>query len=408
MAPERSTSPDPLASYDISPSAPQIALDKAQIASDKPLQRSQTLPSTSSTQISLDKGKGRAQPAQSTSHIASRPSPELRSVRIRPRTLQERLQVIPEAGTAPQVTGSEHREASIALSTHSHHSSHHIPLQDRISAAPTPPDALEQVRLTAEALGQVVEQYRNNDLSPNDAFRALRSLTDDPTVVRDFIGQIQEIQRDHLRASRERVAAAKAARVTAAAASKSRISDGPLVSPEKAVNEAAWALMERELAENALQLAAAEAEADQMEQDAHQDRSNSLQQALLKLVGQTQSSSSPGTSSGLPSSLLEAAPHLSALTSSDILSPTVSETWKLRMLFTVDSHVDTTVSLLSAQPFTDPLPQSLLKLIVKDSTTFGSEYKLVKKEHSIRSLPVTSEAQWLRVFDAWLAPVLKC
>ncbi|KIK50743.1 hypothetical protein GYMLUDRAFT_182314, partial [Collybiopsis luxurians FD-317 M1] len=79
------------------------------------------------------------------------------------------------------------------------------------------------------------------------------------------------------------------------------------------------------------------------------------------------------------------------------------------------------------QSFVDPLPRSLLQLIIKDqfvdfekvhaavtqpglvhddSKDFRSEYKLVRKKSEIRRLPLTTEAQWFRVFQAWLAPVL--
>ncbi|KAJ3816442.1 hypothetical protein F5880DRAFT_1494293, partial [Lentinula raphanica] len=81
------------------------------------------------------------------------------------------------------------------------------------------------------------------------------------------------------------------------------------------------------------------------------------------------------------------------------------------------------------QPFSDPLPVSLLRLIVKDhfvdfdkvyaalvsffsstyddSRDFGSEYKLVRKNQVLKSVPVSCESQWLRAFDAWTAPLLK-
>ncbi|KAJ3832265.1 hypothetical protein F5878DRAFT_670019 [Lentinula raphanica] len=42
-----------------------------------------------------------------------------------------------------------------------------------------------------------------------------------------------------------------------------------------------------------------------------------------------------------------------------------------------------------------------------DSRDFGSEYKLVRKDQVLKSVPVTSESQWLRVFDAWTASLLK-
>ncbi|KAJ3748249.1 hypothetical protein EV360DRAFT_56968 [Lentinula raphanica] len=40
-----------------------------------------------------------------------------------------------------------------------------------------------------------------------------------------------------------------------------------------------------------------------------------------------------------------------------------------------------------------------------DSRDFGSEYKLVRKDKVLKSVPVTSESQWLRAFDAWTAGI---
>ncbi|KAJ3964402.1 hypothetical protein EV361DRAFT_812167 [Lentinula raphanica] len=131
----------------------------------------------------------------------------------------------------------------------------------------------------------------------------------------------------------------------------------------------------------------------------------------------------------LPAALLEAAPHLAHLSGPSSLPAHVQKTWELKNLFAAESNLDPVVSLLAAQPFSDPLPVSLLRLIVKDrfvdfdkvyaalvsfssstyddSRDFGSEYKLVQKDQVLKSVPVTSESQWLRVFDAWTAPLLK-
>ncbi|KAE9407648.1 hypothetical protein BT96DRAFT_800015, partial [Gymnopus androsaceus JB14] len=79
------------------------------------------------------------------------------------------------------------------------------------------------------------------------------------------------------------------------------------------------------------------------------------------------------------------------------------------------------------QPFPDPLPLSLLKLVVKDryvdfdkvyggftgptalqddTKDFGTEFTLVHKDQVVRSIAITTEAQWIRCFEAWLEPLL--
>ncbi|KAE9396983.1 hypothetical protein BT96DRAFT_823890, partial [Gymnopus androsaceus JB14] len=79
------------------------------------------------------------------------------------------------------------------------------------------------------------------------------------------------------------------------------------------------------------------------------------------------------------------------------------------------------------QPFADPLPLSLLKLVVKDkyvdfdkvyggftsptalqddTKDFGTEFTLVREDQVVWSIAATAEAQWIRYFEAWLEPLL--
>ncbi|KAJ3832935.1 hypothetical protein F5878DRAFT_498037, partial [Lentinula raphanica] len=196
------------------------------------------------------------------------------------------------------------------------------------------------------------------------------------------------------------------------------------VSHEDAVNEAAWASMQAQIQD-------LDDEQAQLDSGASpQDPEPILQAGRDALARLLASPVKPTpTASMLPASLLEVAPHLAHLSGPTSLPAHLQKTWELKNLFAAESNFDPVVSLLAAQPFSDPLPVSLLRLIVKDrfvdfdkvyaalvsfssptyddSRDFGSEYKLVRKDQVLKSVPVTSESQWLRVFDAWTAPLLK-
>ncbi|KAF5392589.1 hypothetical protein D9757_002094 [Collybiopsis confluens] len=265
------------------------------------------------------------------------------------------------------------------------------------SHSPSDSDNQEVVRASAEAMEQAVEQYRKSQITVMDALRTIRDSTDDATVAADYIAEIQHIQRDLNAAASRRSAQPQNAATT----------DQDEVSPEEAANAALWASLEASILPEA---GAATATSFKSTSD-----------ALVQLIA-----NSLKPTSGLSSALITAAPHLASL-STPISAPLhVQKTWKLRAVIAVESDLTPLLHQISAQSFTDPLPRALLRLIVKDqyvdfekvhatvtqpglihdSKDFSTDYTLVRKEATIRSLPLSTEAQWLRVFYAWLAPLL--
>ncbi|KIK49893.1 hypothetical protein GYMLUDRAFT_253463 [Collybiopsis luxurians FD-317 M1] len=210
---------------------------------------------------------------------------------------------------------------------------------------------------------QIVEQYRKSEITVMDAFCAIKDSTTDAAVAKDYVDEILQIQRDKNAAKPRSIAQLPEDPET----------DPDHVSAQEAANAALWASLEASLLPDTPAAPATS--------------SNISSSALIKLLA-----NSIKPSSGLSTALLTAAPHLASLSSP----------------ISVAIH-----------SFVDPLPHSLLRLIIKDqfvdfekvhaavtqpglvhddSKDFGSEYKLVRKESEIRHLPLTTEAQWFRVF----------
>ncbi|KIK68816.1 hypothetical protein GYMLUDRAFT_236716 [Collybiopsis luxurians FD-317 M1] len=246
----------------------------------------------------------------------------------------------------------------------------------RISSSPFS-DTQEQVHFAAEKMEQIVEQYRKSEITVMDTFHAIKDSTTDAAVAKDCLPEDPELDPDH-------------------------------VSAQEAANAALWATFEASLLPDTPAAPAT--------------FSNISSSALIKLLA-----NSIKPSSGLSTALLTAAPHLASLSSPISAAIHVQKTWELRALIAEESNLDPLLHSISAQSFVDPLPRSLLRLIIKDqfvdfekvhaavtqpslvhddSKDFRSEYKLVWKESEIRRLPLTTEVQWFQVFQAWLVPVL--
>jgi hypothetical protein len=404
MPQNRPDSPDPLENYDYDIYLPS----SAQISSKTIVSHSKPSKSFSSHQQSSKP----SQPVSKVSPISVSPQKSTIATVQSSKSLLECFSDPPVASssnTKLHQSTSHSKSLQDHLSFSVHPSEHHPSLSDSAREA-------EEIRVTTEAMDSILEQFRREDITVKEAFRALQDHSrGDSNVVQDYVNQMLQIQR-------EGVAAAKARK--AAVREKQREENSvDRVTAQQAANAAAFAVMERELAENEALLAAVNEEPDEIELE---QIPSGIQQPMVSLLGQASPSTKPSLE--IPNSLLEAAPHLALLTASVPMPSYVQKTWNLRLQFSQDTNVDVVVSLLSAQAFSDPLPQSLLRLIIKDkyvdfdkihaalngfnffhdeSKDFGSEFKLVRKEHSIRSLPVTSESQWLRVFEAWLAPLLK-
>ena len=80
-------------------------------------------------------------------------------------------------------------------------------LEARLSDGPrsTPaPDTVDPVGAQVQALDDIVEQFRNEEIDSTAAFRAIRDRTfHDPVVSQDYISQIMDIQREQLAFRRE-------------------------------------------------------------------------------------------------------------------------------------------------------------------------------------------------------------
>ena len=136
--------------------------------------------------------------------------------------------------------------------------------------------------------------------------------------------------------------------------------------------------------------------------------------------------SSPTTPSGsLSSTLLSQAPHLAALTASSGDSH-LDKTWKLRQLFTAEKAVNGIVDIMQQQRLDEPIPRSIWREIIQDRFVnfeklyasmdlgydhqdelkdFPGGYAIVKKDQASAKRPIQTEAEWIRVFGAWMAGV---
>jgi uncharacterized membrane protein len=132
------------------------------------------------------------------------------------------------------------------------------------------------------------------------------------------------------------------------------------------------------------------------------------------------------TSSSLfPASILQAAPHLKALSTSSFDDPHLGATWRLRRVYQGD--VEGVIDGMRGQNISQPLPRSIWKLIIEDRYVdfaklfasmdpgydpyddpkdFGGGYALVKKDHLSVKRPVHTESDWIRVFGAWESGVI--
>jgi len=103
----------------------------------------------------------------------------------------------------------------------------------------------------------------------------------------------------------------------------------------------------------------------------------------------------------------------------------LDETWKLRQLFTAEK-VDAIVDLMQQQQLDEPIPRSIWRDIIQDrfvnfeklyaSMDLGYDhqdelkdflggYAIVKKDQASAKRSVQTEAEWIRVFGAWMAGV---
>ncbi|KAJ3557902.1 hypothetical protein NM688_g1221 [Phlebia brevispora] len=128
----------------------------------------------------------------------------------------------------------------------------------------------------------------------------------------------------------------------------------------------------------------------------------------------------------IPASILAVAPHLADL-NKVALDPLVQKTVDIRRAFVSDKQVSSVVDVLVLQDLQQPLPRAIWKDVVLDRYVefdkvhaaldpaydhgddvkdFIAGFGIVKKDSFNARKPVTSEAEWLRVFDAWFRAVI--
>jgi len=128
----------------------------------------------------------------------------------------------------------------------------------------------------------------------------------------------------------------------------------------------------------------------------------------------------------IPSSVLDAAPHLRNLAARVSRDPHLETTWKLRNQFIGKEVIDPLIDLLQSAPVDQALPCSIWKTIAQDqyvdfeklfaltepgydhndeAKDFVEGFALLKKDHSSKK-SLKSEADWIRVFSAWHSAVL--
>jgi hypothetical protein len=150
--------------------------------------------------------------------------------------------------------------------------------------------------------------------------------------------------------------------------------------------------------------------------------SNSPAEELAAMLNLSSSTTPSGT---LSNTLLSRAPHLAKLTASSGDSH-LDETWRLRQLFTGEKAVDAIVDVMQQQQLDEPIPRSIWRDIIQDRFVnfeklyasmdvgydhqdelkdFLSGYAIVKKDQASAKRPVQTEAEWIRVFAAWMGGV---
>ncbi|KAJ8517701.1 hypothetical protein ONZ45_g5144 [Pleurotus djamor] len=135
----------------------------------------------------------------------------------------------------------------------------------------------------------------------------------------------------------------------------------------------------------------------------------------------------PTNQYSIPSIVLQGAPHLQRLTNTSLLDKHILQTWELRALYSTDKALEGIVNSVPLQATGEPLPRPIWKDIIRDFYVnfekihayvqydfdqkddfkeFLGDYVVTKRDSINARLPITNEAEWLRVFSAWEAAVL--
>lgn len=269
------------------------------------------------------------------------------------------------------------------------------------------PDSVQE---RANRMQRIVEDAISSRTPVDQAIEELRTLGASDAEVQDYIEQLQQNQ------ARQGAAATGGAESEPSSGENqppSRRSPGhgshdgndntPRVDP---VVEVAWAHIRDKLAS--------------LQQQTTQSSGLSLEDlsALLGLPSSTSSGS-------IPRAVLNAAPHL-ATPNSASSDAHLAETFRLKQLYASERAADPIVDLMQQQHLSEPLPRSIWKDILTDRYVnfekvfaamepgydhddepkeFAAGYALVRKEHVVARRKLRSEADWIRVFGAWMEGV---
>jgi hypothetical protein len=135
----------------------------------------------------------------------------------------------------------------------------------------------------------------------------------------------------------------------------------------------------------------------------------------------------PFTPSATISTVLAGAPHLANLIN-HVPDAHISETLRLRRLFSADKACDELIDMLQGESIREPLPRGIWKDIILDRLVFfekllaaldcGFEWTdepkeftpgfiIAKKDSYTTKKPLRTEADWIRVFSSWEEAVVR-
>lgn len=178
----------------------------------------------------------------------------------------------------------------------------------------------------------------------------------------------------------------------------------------KAVEEAAWASLRSKLAEAAPAGAVLSGS------------SSSILDKVLELLGQESSSTS-----SLSKSVLAVAPHLAEDEDSIFEDPYLSKTQKCKFAYASQKPFENLIINAQGRKMQEPVANSIWKLIILDkyvdfeklyatldpgynpndeAKDLNEKFTLLEKNTISSRCPVTTEAEWMRMYDVWTAATL--
>ncbi|KAF9497350.1 hypothetical protein BDN71DRAFT_1429536 [Pleurotus eryngii] len=267
-------------------------------------------------------------------------------------------------------------------------------MSDASSHPPTPPPNLPEdaVATRAEAFEDLVLTCVEGKFSIIDLVDKLTLAGTTPVEANDFVQQAQQRTMDETDAEAH------------ALDQQHR---------QEAVDALSWNLLRAKVASASSLVALSP----------HMNLLSGYAKQLADLIGV---SSSPQQNRTIPSSVLNAAPHLTKL-ATNLSDPLLEATWKLCKAYTTDKAIDSIIDLLQCQHMHKPITQSIWREIIQDkyvnfeklyisilpgydhrdeAKEFVSGYAIIKKDNINVHWPLSDKADWIHVFSAWKAAVI--